>query len=119
MYHTREREELHSWWFVRAVRESPLPDDGLGQDPEAGYGVEDHQDEHRQLAQEGAGRVAQESQGDRMGEVDGDHVPGHDERDLRVPDEPSPDDPVVGFESGGAEEVPTPAEGVGYEGDDH
>src|SRR5215208_4235225 len=36
------------------VREPPLLDDGLGQDPEAGYGVEDHKNEHRELAPEGA-----------------------------------------------------------------
>ncbi len=32
--------------------------DGLGQDPEARYSVEDHQDEHRELAPEGASGVA-------------------------------------------------------------
>src|ERR671910_2974908 len=59
--------------------ETPLLDDGLGQAPEAGYRVEDHQHEHRQLASESAYRVAQETQRDRMGEIDCDHMPGHDE----------------------------------------
>src|SRR5215211_3347270 len=54
-----------------------------------------------------------------MGEIDGDHVPGHDEPDLGVPDEPRPDDAVVGLEIGGAQEVPTPSKRVGHEGDDH
>src|SRR5215212_10260291 len=125
MYHTQKRAGTHSEWFVRpfhrvgAVRQPPLLDDGLGQDPEAGHRVEDHQDEHRQLAPQGAPRVTQEAQRDRVCEIDGDHVPGHDERDLRVPDEPSPYDAVTGLEIGGAEEVPTPSKRVGDEGDYH
>src|SRR5215211_3553011 len=144
MYHTQERMDANSEWSVRprqiveavkngkrdllvrtvrepvrALREAPLLDDGLGQNPEAGYRVEDHEDEHRELAPEGADRVAQEAQRDRVGKIDGDHVPGHDERDLRVPDEPSPDDAVAGLEICGAEEVPTPSERVGEEGDYH
>src|SRR5215204_4089731 len=131
MYHSIERVESHSELSARtlvrasrrsdsrAVGEPPLLDDGLGQDPEAGYGVEDHKDEQRELAPEGASRVAQEAQRDRMGEIDGDHVPGHDEPDLRVPDEPRPDDAVIGFEVGGAEQVPTPSEGIGDEGEYH
>src|ERR671921_2168368 len=102
-----------------AVREPPLLYDGLGQDPEAGHRVEDHQDEHRQLAPQGASRVTQEAQRDRVCEIDGDHVPGHDERHLRVPDEPSPYDAVTGLEIGGAEEVPTPSQRIGDEGDYH
>src|SRR5829696_4424000 len=102
-----------------AVREPLLLGDGLGQNPEAGHRVEDHQDEHRQLAPEGAYRVAQEAQRDRVCEIDGDHVPGHDERDLRVPDEPGPYDAVTGLEICGAEEIPTPSKRVGDEGDYH
>src|SRR5215208_5746239 len=83
-----------AWGTFKAVRQPPLLDDGLGQDPEACHRVEDHQDEHRQLAAQGAFRVAQEAQRDRVCKIDGDHVPGHDERDLRVPDEPSPYDAV-------------------------
>src|SRR5918993_1798881 len=102
---------------VGAVREPPLLYDGLGQDPEAGHRVEDHQDEHRQLAPQGASRVTQEAQRDRVCEIDGDHVPGHDERDLRVPDEPSPYDAVTGLEIGGAEEGPTPSQRIRDDGD--
>src|SRR5215210_116539 len=144
MYHTQERMDANSEWSVRprqiveavkngrrdllvqtvrepvrALREAPLLDDGLGQDPEAGYRVEDHQDEHRELAPEGAYRVAQEAQRDRVGKIHSDHMPGHYERDLRVPDEPSPDDAVTGLEIGGAEEVPAPSARAGDEGDYH
>src|SRR5918993_2403732 len=104
---------------VGGVGEPPLLYDGLGQDPEAGHRVEDHQDEHRQLAPQGASRVTQEAQRDRVCEIDGDHVPGHDERDLRVPDEPGSYDAVTGLEICGAEEVPTPSQRVGEEGDYH
>ena len=54
-----------------------------------------------------------------MGQIDGYHVSGHDESDLRVPDKPCPDDAVTGLEFGGAEEVPAPSERVGDEGDHH
>src|SRR5215218_4277077 len=108
-----------AWDFIRDGSRTALLDDGLGQDPEAGHRIEDHQGEHRQLAPQGASRVTQEAQRDRVCEIDGDHMPGHDERDLRVPDEPSPYDAVTRLEIGGAEEVPTPSQRVGDEGDYH
>src|SRR5215212_10247275 len=77
-----------------------LFDNGLGQDPEARYRVENHQDEHRELAPESASGVAQQTKRDRMRQVDGDHVPHYDEGDLRVPDEGGPDDAVAGLETG-------------------
>src|ERR687896_14749 len=49
----------------------PLLDDGLGQDPEACHGVEDHEDEHRQLALQDASRVAQEAKRDRVCKIYG------------------------------------------------
>src|SRR5215211_4465745 len=93
-----------AWDFIRDGSRTALLDDGLGQDPEAGHRIEDHQGEHRQLAPQGASRVTQEAQRDRVCKIDGDHMPGHDERDLRVPDEPSSYYAVTRLEICGAEE---------------
>jgi hypothetical protein len=90
------------------VRLRPLLDDGLGQDPVARDRVEDNEDEHRKLAEHGAFRVAQEAQRDQVRQVDGDHVPGHDQRDLRVSDKPRLHETVPRLEPNGAEVVPPP-----------
>jgi hypothetical protein len=81
--------------------------------------VEDHQDEHQELAPEGSSGVAQKTQRDGVREVDGDHVPRHDQRDLRVPDEARPDDAVARLEARCAEQVPAPCERVRDQGNYH
>jgi hypothetical protein len=54
-----------------------------------------------------------------MRQIDGDDVPHHDQGYLRVPDEARPDDAVAGVETRGAEDVPTPSQRVGDQGDYH
>jgi hypothetical protein len=64
MYHTPQDLGARFGRFARSknqvgegLKPSPLLDDGLGQDPEASHRVQDHEDEHRQLAPQSASRV--------------------------------------------------------------
>ena len=52
-----------------------------------------------------------------MRQVDGDEVPGDDQRNLRVPDERRVHDAYADLVASGAEDVPLPAEGIRNVGD--
>src|SRR5262249_55441969 len=91
---------------------SPRRDNRLGNDPQAGHRVANHQGDHRQLASQHSLPVGIRLQGDAMREVDRDDMAHDDGADRYVPDGASVDQPdpaEMGFR---AEQVPTEAERI-------
>lgn len=76
---------------------------GLGEDPEAKNRVEDHQYQHRELAEERLSAVLEQPQDNQVRQIHGDHMSGHDQGNLQVPDGVRSDEVGIDTSAGGTE----------------